>query len=62
VVPAGKARKVASPGSLAASSPEITVIRSGASVPKWNSPTSTTPTVARRPFRSKPTLWTLASK
>ena len=62
VVPAGNARKAASPGSFAQSSPDTIVIRSAASVPKWNSPWSTTPTVWRRPFRSNPTLWTPPSK
>ena len=41
-----------------ASSPLMMVIRSGAWVPKWNVPGAMTPTVARRPLRSKPMLWT----
>src|SRR5438477_139070 len=49
-VPAGYVRQ-ASP-IFASSSPLTTVIRSGASVPKWYSPGSITPTVIRRPSRS----------
>lgn len=47
---------------LTKSSPETTVIRSGPSVPNRYSPVSTTPTVARLPLRSNPTLWTPPSK
>jgi hypothetical protein len=43
---------------LTDSAPLTMVMRSGDWVPKWNDPGAMTPTVARRPLRSKPMLWT----